>query len=40
MDFVLEKCEKKILSNGKIERKEHVENKLEIDIEVLESGKA
>jgi len=28
-----------ILTNGKIERKEHVENKPEIEIELLESGK-
>jgi hypothetical protein len=29
-----------ILTNGKIESKEHVENKPEIEIELLETGKA
>jgi hypothetical protein len=36
INFVLEKCEKTINTIGKIERKEHVENKLEIETELLE----
>jgi len=39
-NFALGKCEKKIVTNGKIGRKEHVENKVQIEIEVLESRKA
>jgi hypothetical protein len=40
MGFVLEKCKKHFLKNGKIQRRANVANKLEIEIEILESRKA